>query len=261
MREAMKGILQVVLLSWSVSMPVWALDGVFDYSADVDKYVAIMKEGPRGTVLPAAKDIYVSGISDPRLAAAIQERLMKDYPTLEKVDRTDGQYGAWLVKALASSGIAEYRATIAEVKKKTKSGKVMSACSDEIDNLAWHAKKNEIMASRKNFSAGGNVRAAQLHNLLQSDDFTYKYLAADRISWEKILEPALMDEIASQIPKYMNNTGAGADRIEWKTIGMYEKVLGYSSQPKYREVLQQVETSNAGYLVKKHAKEALERLN
>jgi len=236
------------------------MDGVFDRSAEVEKYLPIVNEGARGVLLPLTKDIYVSGISDPRLAAAVNERLLRDYPTLSGRERTDTQYGAWLIKALASFGSDDYKTTCAQIRKKSKVGKLLSACSDELDNLGWHRTKNEIMSSRKNYTEGENPRVAQFQNLLQADDFSYKYLAAERMSWEKVLDPKLMDEIAAQIPRYMNET-ARASHAESNAIGMYCKVLGYSENPKYREVLQQVvDAKGAGQLVKKHAQQALDRL-
>jgi hypothetical protein len=237
-----------------------ALEGTFDRGAEVNAYIKLATEGTRGDLVLKSKDLYVSGISDPRLAAALSERLLKDYKTLSKTNRADIQYGAWLVKGLASQGLEESAVTLKKVKLGAKSGQLKAECDDEIDRLAWHKRKNEIMSSRQFHVEGENPRIAQLHNLLVADDFSYKHMAADRISWEKIRSPRLYDAMADQLVKYMDSTGISSGRQQDKAMGMYAKLLGYSNDKKYRATLEQVMSSSAGYLLKSHAKDALERL-
>lgn len=253
---------RIVAAAWllSLSLQVFAMDGVFDRSAEVQKYMAIVKNGTRGDMVVAAKDMYVSGINDAELAAAVNERLLKDYAGLKLGERLDTQYGAWMVKALASFGIEQYAETLKTVENGVQIPSVSSECGEELPLISWHKTKNAIMASRANHQEGDKQRASQFLNLLKSEDFAYKYVAADRMSWEKVLDARLMDEIASQLLKYMDSTGMHASRPQTKTMGMYAKLLGYSSNAKYRQTLEQVVASNANYLLKKHAKDALVKL-
>jgi len=237
-----------------------ALDGTFDRSVEVNAYVAMAKEGTRGDLIVKSKEIYVSGISDPRLAQALSERLLNDYQTLRQSNRADTQYGSWLVKALASQGLDEYAATLKQVKAGVKSGQVKMECGDELDLIAWHQRKNDIMSSRQYYVEGENPRASQLLNLLMSDDFALKHMAADRISWEKIKSPRLYDAMEKQLLTYMDSTGVASGRQQDKSMGMYAKLLGYSNDKKYRLVLEAVIASEAGTLLKSHAKDALARL-
>jgi len=243
-----------------VAAPTMGMEGVFDRSAEVEKYLAVMNTGTRGDVIAASKELYTSGISDPRLAAAASERLLRDYPTFKMNNRPDQQYGMWLVKALASFGIDEYATTLKRVKNGVKSSSISTECSDELELIPWHRTKNELMASRKHHNEGDNPRASRLINLLLSDDFSYMQMAADRVSWEKVFDPRVMEAMATQLPKYMDSTGFSASRSQTRAMGLYAKLLGYSGDAKYRDVLQQVLKSKGGTLLKKHAKEGLARL-
>jgi len=237
-----------------------AMDGEFDRSADVSKFMDIVQNGTRLNMTRAAKDIYVSGIADPALAAALSERLLRDYQSLGKTNRGDTQYGAWMVKALASTGIEQYATTIEQVRKGAAAGAVKMECKEELEKLAWHKAKNQVMNSRANHVDGGNERVSQLLNLIKSDDFSFKQFAADRVSWEKLLDERVLDEMAAQLLRYMNEKGRDSSRAQSKALGLYAKLLGYSGLAKYREPLQQVLDSDASMLLKKHAKEALAKM-
>jgi hypothetical protein len=238
----------------------FAMDGVFDRSEEVAKYLDVFKTGSRGAVTEAAKEVFVSGIGDPTLATALKDRLLADYKGIQPTDKTGVQYLAWTTKALASFGIAEHAPALKQVCDGVRSTKVRGYCRDELARIEWHRIKNEIMASRKNYNQGDNPRMARYINLIQAEDFSHKYQGADRINWERLLEPRVMDAIAQQVELNLDKAGARADRPTTKTMGLFVKLLGYSGQTKYKETLQKVLDSKAGTLVKKHAKEALSRL-
>jgi hypothetical protein len=239
-----------------------ASDGVFDRSEEIRKYTEAFTDGPRGVLGEHSKEIYISGLSDPVLAQAVRDRLLKEYKSIEQRDRVGLAYLTWTTKALASFGIEEHRAALLEVDKHKKlPAKAKGAIDDEIDRFAWHKRKNEIMASTRNHSADGNPRASRYLNLIKDDDFTYKFMGADRINWEKLLEPRVLDEMAAQLVRYKDTEfPSSAGKAPTKTLGLYAKLLGHSGQRKYQDVLQQVVDSKSGVLVKKHAKEALQKL-
>jgi hypothetical protein len=238
----------------------FAIDGAFDRGAETAKYLKIMTDGTRTDVILASKNIYVSGLADAALGRAIADRLQRDYQGLKQGNRADTQHGIWMAKALASLGNQEHAALLQQVANGTKLTSLASEIRDELALLPWHRRKNELMASRQHHREGDNPRATQLLNLLKSDDFNHKHLAADRISWEKLLDVRVLDEMAAQLGQFAASGKDDDSRIETKTLGLYAKLLGYSGDAKYRDVLQQVMKSGGGTLVKKHAKEALSRL-
>jgi hypothetical protein len=101
-------------------------------------------------------------------------------------------------------------------------------------------------------------RVLQLLNLLKAADFSYRHLGAERISWEKRLDPVLLEEMAAQL----SALAAGAkERSATKVLGQYAKLLGYSEDQQYLPVLQAVKNSAASSVVKKHAGDAIKRIN
>ncbi len=239
-----------------------AMEGVFDRSAEVDRYIAqLNSEQSKETLIAAvAKPVYVSGIGDERLAQALSDRLMRDLPSLD-ASRDSAQYGAWMVKALGSTGTELARSSIKEVQSKTKIARIRSECADQLHELDWERRKNEIMASRANYQEGSDMRIAQLLNLLQSEDYSYKQDAAYRMSWDKILDPRLMEEIGVQLQAFADKGGVSNNKAENVAMSHYAKMLGYSGNQKYGPLLITLSKSKTDSLVKKQAVGALKRLD
>lgn len=123
-----------------------------------------------------------------------------------------------------------------------------------------YRRRNQLLSSTKYHHAGDDPRVSRIMNLLMSDDFAFKLEGASRMNWGKILDARLMEAIAPQVLQYMDSTKHGASPAQVNAIAGYVKVLGYSGNPKYSEVLMKVRGSQAGPLIQKRAKEALTRL-
>lgn len=229
-----------------------------DRGTEIAKYAAIMTDGTMTSITLAAKDIYVSGLSDPGLAGLVREQLLRNQSTKSIADRSQNQYEAWLVKALASFGLEEDRRTLQQVRDKSQLSAVRRECKEELALIDWHRDKNAIMAGRENHLPGMDPRVLQLLNLLKAGDFSYKHLAADRISWEKRLDPVLLEEMAAQLAALATSADG---RPEVKVLGLYAKLLGYSEDQKYLPVLETVRKSASSTLVKKHARDAIKRID
>jgi hypothetical protein len=257
MRKMVTGFALLML-----SLRAVAMDGVFDRRAEVDGYIAQLNgDLSQEALIAVAKPIYVSGISDERLAQALSDRLLRDLPTLNS-SRDSSQYGAWMIKALGSTGTERARVTIEEVKAKTKVPRIKSECADQLHELPWERRKNEIMASRANYNEGDDMRVSQLLNLLKTDDFSYKQDAAYRMSWDKILDPRLMEEIAVQLQAFADKGGVSKDNAENVAMSHYAKMLGYSGNKKYLPLLQTLyKSKKTDYMVHKQANAAIGRLD
>jgi hypothetical protein len=237
-----------------------AMEGVFDRTEEVDKYIGVMKTSTTGTLAVAAKEISVSGIADPRLAAALNERLLNDYRTIS-ADRVDDTYGVWMARALASFGIADYASTLKTVAAGTKNQKTRAACKEALPTIGWNQAKNQVMASKRYYAEGDDPAISRLMNLLMSDDYSYKHYAAERMNWEKVLDPRLMAAIAPQIQQYVDRGDTHLTDQADDTIANFVKLLGYSKNVQYRPVLESVIAyKNASSGVKRHAKYALDKL-
>ncbi|MBC7983373.1 MAG: hypothetical protein H7Y02_05905 [Candidatus Obscuribacterales bacterium] len=247
-----------IFLLLTFSGLTYALDGSFDRSVEVEKYIEVYKTKTRGGVIEASKRIHVAGLADPQLAAAINERLLRDHVG-ESVSGSIGtEYLEWMVKALASTGIAEYETTIKQVAKST--GARCSICREEWEKISWYRARNEIASSREHHRAGDDPRITQMLNLLLTPDFSYRFFAAERMNRERLLDPRLMEVVSQQVLEHMNDTPRGSNHDQGKAMGLYVKLLGYSGNVKYRDTLNRLLASKASSVIKKHAKEALRRM-
>jgi hypothetical protein len=239
-----------------------AMPGVFDRSAEIEQYIQQLgSDLTQEQLIDVAKPIYVSGITDERLSKAVGDRLLKDLPTLGKNSEST-QYAAWMVKALGSTGTDTAATLIKEVRAKTTSQRVRSECDDQLNELPWQRRKNEVMSSRENHNEGDKMRVSQMLNLLKSDDYSFKQDAAYRMSWDRVLDDRLMQEIAKQTQAFVEkNNGASKDKAEIVVMSHYVKMLGYSYDNKYRPVLMAVLQSKADSMVQRQAKKAIKRLS
>jgi hypothetical protein len=238
---------------------VYAMEGEFDRSAEVERYMTAMKTGSTGTVAIAAKEISTSGIADPQLAAALRDRFLTDYKTIG-IDRESLTYGVWMCRALASFGIADYASDLGKIAQGTNSVKVRKACKDALPTIDWNRSKNVVMASRQYHHEGDDPTVSRIMNLLMADDYQYKHYAAERMNWEKVLDKRLMAAIAPQLQQYVQRD-ARLNDLQDDTMANFAKLLGYSQDVQYRGVLENVLAyKHASSGVKRHAKYALDKL-
>jgi hypothetical protein len=118
-----------------------AMEGNFDRSEEVAKYVELFKNGPRGAVTDASKEIYLSGIGDLALATAMKDRMLADYQEIKQSDKIGNDYLAWVTKALASTGVAEHAASLRQVCDGAKSQSTRTHCKDELERIDYGQPK------------------------------------------------------------------------------------------------------------------------
>lgn len=251
----------LLIILASLSGPAQAMEGLFDRSTEIAQYIEQLSNDPsQQQLIEVARTIYISGIADDRLAQAISARLLKDIREL-KNRPADSQYGEWMVKALGSIGSDTAGDLIGRIYKSTDIDGIRYECKKQIKELMWARRKNEIMASRKNYNAGDDMRVSQLMNLLQSHDLTYEMAAADSMRWTKILDDRLMQEIAKQVQTFAERNGVSRSKLEYRLMALYSKLLGYSHNEKYIPVLGAVVDSDAPeLLVRSQAKKAIKRI-
>jgi hypothetical protein len=237
-----------------------ASDGVFDRTAEVDKYVELMKSGDRGQLVLVSREIYGSGISDARLANSIYERLYRDRKQLDGT-RVDTQYGVFMVKALASTGLASTKEQLKAVRSGMTNNKVNSASASEVKLVDWHLKRDTVMASTANHHEGDDPNVSRLINLIKTGDSSFQHWAVERMNWDKVLDDRLMQVIAVEVQAYVDRGGGKLSSEADDTMASFVKLLGYSKNVKYRPLLISVsKLQNISPGVKRHAKYAMDKL-
>jgi hypothetical protein len=251
---------RLVLLALVAAIFSTAHAASMDRSAEIARYMEAIGTASNGSMILAAREIYGSGISDAKLAAALIERLERDVAKLSS-NREDSQFGVFMVRAIASQGLVENAEALKRIKSLTKNSKTRGACDDELKLQEWHIKRVAIMADESNHREGDNPRISGLVSLLKNDDYSYKYWAVERMNWDKVLDARLMATIAPQVQAYID---AGKNKFNSQqddTIANFVKLLGYSKDTQYRPLLEKVLASpTASSAVKRHAKYSLDRL-
>ncbi len=82
----------------------------------------------------AAKKIYRSNLTNPRLFQVVNEEILKSLQSSES-DQYDVDTMAWLCKALASSGMSEYKTTLQKVIDTTLNKKLRKYAKQALDML------------------------------------------------------------------------------------------------------------------------------
>lgn len=259
----------------------YSMEGTFSRDQEAMQYVEIMENGTAGAAAIAAKQIYISGISDARLAAAIDDRLRRDYPGIDvpedrkKIPASGGailnathpgievDYGKCLIKALASQGRDEYAGTLRDISRSKNLGgsqvrNMRTFALRELHRMEWHKRKNAAMASRANYVDGEDPRIAMLINLLRAEEASLRDFGFDRIESERIRNARVDDVLEQQVQLYLNATTL--THSAKKDIARSIYLLGMSGERSHREVLQKVMQSNAEPRLKKQAQVALDRL-
>ena len=252
-----------------------AMEGTFDRSTEIDKYINIIQSGTKGDIISATQSICWSGLSDKRLAAAINQRLMDDFMEIRSqrirgIDprfdwTTDERYGVSLINALASMGLPEYISTFEKIdstanKDRRINKRVHHAARFAPKILGSRTGMGELMLSRANHIEGGDPMTSMLINLLHSDKRSFRDFALDKIYRENMRDPRLMDALADQVNDYISRSPVS--EIGWKEAFVRRNIayLGLSGYHKYRDTLQGVLNSQADEEAKDYARIALERL-
>ncbi len=247
------------------------MEGAFDRSAEIDKYVETLNTGTQGVVTLALRDIYWSGISDRRLADVLNEQLLRDFADISTPEHpvgrprftwtVDEHYGVALIEALASMGIVDYNGTFEKIGKDPKQGgagnkRVRNEARSAPKVVALRAGLNQVMATRENHVEGGNPTTSMLINLLKSDDRIYRDFALDRIYREKLRDPRLLNFLESQVVAYVNLSPVA--KPGWQEVYLRRNIrlLGLSGDTKYLGTMESVVASNVDEGTKKYARVA-----
>lgn len=133
MKKNMQIILALTFCLMIILLNIPALAN-YSQSADVDKYIQMLGSTSLKTRLDAAKFISRSGITDSRLYAIINEKLLTELNTkgLNK-DHIDEM--SWMCKALAASGMTEYKQTLREIIENSSSMKLQKYAKQSLGKL------------------------------------------------------------------------------------------------------------------------------
>lgn len=241
-----------VLVTLALALAAGALAAP-DRGAEVREFAEALRSGNVTTRITALKKITNSGLDDRGLFDGIRATLLDTYrvdPTNDKgVDEV-----SWMCKALASSGLAEYKDALARVAAEAPSEKVRSYAQQSVGLVESYAERNALLAKQSAETAGLDPEVARLVNMLRAADLRLKKDAAKVITRSNLREPRLYDVVSAELL-------AGAARNEdADTLAWLCKALAASGDARHRPALEQVYRGAGDEKLRKYAKQSLDTL-
>ncbi len=228
-----------------------------DRTEEVHEYIRMLKSDSVTERTAAAKKISRSGLTDPQLFDLINGQLLNGYQS----DLTDSMHideMAWLCKALASSGISEYKTTLGTVADTAYDSKLRKYAEQSLELIDEYAEKNRIMADTQDAPSGESPEVTRHINMLKSDKLSLKKDAAREIYRSTLRNERLFDVVSEEILKGLQLNESGSDYVD--TMAWLCKALGSSGMSKYSATLQQVVDTTFSIKLQKYAKQSLDML-
>ncbi|MBU1343526.1 MAG: hypothetical protein KKE44_03105 [Proteobacteria bacterium] len=104
-------------------------------SPEINKYINIFQSNNTALKKDTAKFICNTQFSEKKLFDVINAELLKGYPLTGSMGRYYTDALAWMIKALASSGMPEYRPTLMEIIEKSSSQKLQRHAKNSLSML------------------------------------------------------------------------------------------------------------------------------
>lgn len=226
-----------------------------DRSDEVNQYISRLESQSRQTRINALKVITRSNLTDPRLFNVIRDKLLEGYE-LETYNTDHVDEMAWLCKALASSGLSDYKETLKTVSENAYSMKLKGYANQSLELVDDYATKNQVVTDTAHFDESLSPEINRYISMLKSDDLRLKKDAAKMIYRSDLSETKLFDAISDELLEgYKAN---GADNID--TMAWFCKALGSSGISKYQATLDEVLQNTTNIKLKKYAKKGLNNL-
>lgn len=195
-----------------------------------------------------------SGLSDPRLYDLIEQKLLELYPDA-RGDEVD--LASWYAKSLGTSGLAKYVTTLQAIIDSDARSKIKKYAREGIDNVVKYTHWNPIIADREGLDPDKPERTNGFVNMLRSDQWALKNMAAKRIYSDKVYDPYLLDVLYGQIMALYETDHQGDLQIQ--TVAWMCRALASSRVPRYQSTLEEVAANAGSSKVRSYAKKYLKQ--
>ena len=246
----------VLLVFWGVLLPGFGF-AQQDRSAEISRLMQGLDSVSQVQRVDAAKIISRSGLQDQALYEKIAGMLKAGYGQPFEKDHTDEM--AWLCKALAASGDAQYRPLLDEVAEDAPSSKLQRYAKQSAELIETYAQRSEIMNTKEGWDADLSAEENRIVGMLNSDDIALKKDAAKKLARKGSYGEKVFDAAATallQMSQSSNSDSAYVDCMAWLC-----KALAASGNRKYVDVLEQVRSNTQSVKLGSYASKALSALN
>nr|MDA3791873.1 hypothetical protein [Desulfobacula sp.] len=104
-------------------------------SPEINKYINMLRSDNFALKRDAAKSICRNHFSEKKLFDVVNDELLKGYKLTSSMDRNYTDTMAWMCKALASSGMTEYKQTLTEIIENSSSMKLQKYAKESLGKL------------------------------------------------------------------------------------------------------------------------------
>ena len=227
---------------------------------EVNQHIATLTSASITAKINTAKVISRSGFTNQKLFDVIQTELLRKYLTTE--NSTDVDYISWLCKALASSGMDQYKSTLQKVAETAKQRKICHYASESLQLLDEYAIRAQIISSNKNTKEGRDPEVARLMNMLQSENLNLKRDAAKLITRNSYQDIDLFKVLNKEIREGLNTSN---DKSYIDTMAWLCKALACSTDPtsrkRFTRTLRKVVRNSDNQKLVKYARQSLHKMN
>jgi DNA-binding Xre family transcriptional regulator len=200
-----------------------------DSSTEVAMYMNMLKSNNVAQRTEAAKKISGSDLTDHELFNTINVMLLERYQSgPNKGIHIDEM--AWLCKALASSGMSEYKTTLQKVADTTSSQKLRKYAIQSLERIDEYAEKNKIMTETQYAAPGQAPEVTRYITMLKSDIPSLKKEAAKKIYRSNLTNPRLFQVVNEEILKSLQSSES--DQYDVDTMAWLCKALASSGLAK-----------------------------
>lgn len=228
-----------------------------DRAAEVDRFLEDLGSPSPVRRIEAAKRVTQSGLTDRRLFDRVDGELREGYLRARGNDLLVDEM-SWFCKALASSGVADYKPTLVEVAERAPDPKLRRYAEQSLALVEAYARRNRVMAEGTAAHADLSPEVGRLIGMLGSGDPALQRDAAKTVTRAGYGEPPLYAAVAEAL-----RTGAAADlsdRVRVDAMAWLCKALATSGRGEYRPLLESLARDAANEKLRRHASEALAAL-
>lgn len=245
----MKPLFAGILLSIGLfSSPTFAQD----YTVEI--YQEIFKGDNQSQQKQAIESLILAGLSDPVIYDTLEAKLIESLPLATENNTID--YSAWLVKGLGYSGNEKYSGTMNNIVQGNYHKKLKKYANQALENLDKYRKWNAILGDKSQYAADQSPRNNAFANALRSDDLELMRVAAKRIMDDRNYDDFILTTLSNELktPRLLAD-----DKLAIDTYANMAKALAASGNPQYREVIENIATTNSNKKLQKYAASYLKK--
>lgn len=220
---------------------------------ETQKYLDIFSNGEWSEQLKACNELQWIGFTDTQVFDVIESDLIAGHINARSKEALDKM--SWYSKVLGISGNEKYRATLEQVAQSNAHKKVKKYANEGLDNINKYKKWNPIIRDQSNINPEKSALINGFSNMIRSDDWELKRIAAKRIFFDKITDAYLLRIVEEDIKKHYKDNISG--RVEIDSLAWLTKAVASSGNLNYEAIVTEVANNASNRKVKNYAKKYL----